>query len=326
MSLPLLFAQNRSPDEILVVDASDDPAPIEALIAKLAATSSVPLGLIRSAPGLTIQRNVGLRAASGDIVFFPDDDSMLFPGAIDAVMRIYELDEAEQIAGVAAGSTPHSPLGRAGGPEAAYAAKHQNPVMKFLATGFIYIETRVVRSPYSLLGEDITRDKQLPSKLAAAGCQVAADQEGFRMSFRRATLGPSAFNESLTQYCLGEDKDVCYGLASKGMIVELSGDHINHHEFPGARHGGFRRGLTEVLNQTYIVCRHTPQGHRARRAFLPYFLLLGFQMLLRSASSYQRDRLRGYLKGLREIGGLDRASPQEIDRTYREALARNLPA
>lgn len=325
MSLPLLLKQTRLPQEIVVVDSSDDHAPVAALVARLAAGSPVPLRLIHSAPGGALQRNLGRQAISGDVVIFPDDDSLFFPEAIAAVMRIYELDRDGVVAGVAAGATARSPLeDPSAGVAATYAAKRQRLPARLLAGAFLYAERHLIRSPFNLLREEIVRRKTLPPAIAAAGGQLAADQEGFRMSFRTAMLGPAPFNEALTLYALGEDKDLCYGLPERTIIVELTGDHVRHHEFPGARQGGFRRGFTEVLNQAYIVCRHTLPGDRARRGFWPYFLLLGVQILLRSASRYQRARLAGYLRAMWLLRRLDRAPASDLDARYRQIIARHL--
>ena len=325
MSLPLLLRQTRLPQEIVVVDSSDDHAAVAALVERLNGTAPVAIRLIQSAHGLTLQRNIGLGAISGDVVFFPDDDSLLFPETIAEVMRIYELDPDEVVAGVAAGATARSPLAQpSAGVAETYAAKRQGRIARLLAGAFLFLEGSVIRSPFNRLRADIARRKRLPPALAAAGAHLAVDQEGFRMSFRTRYLRDNPFNEALTFYCLGEDKDVCYGLPERTIIVELLGDHVHHHEFPGARHGGFRRGFTEVMNQTYIVCRHTRPGDDARRGFWPYFLLLGVQILLRSASPYQRDRLAGYLRAMRAMGTLTRAPAAEIDARYREILTRNL--
>ena len=85
------------------------------------------------------------------------------------------------------------------------------------------------------------------------------------MSFRRDVIMAHPFNERLSYYGLGEDKDASFGALADQILVGFSKALIYHHEFPGARHDGFRRGVMEILNQAYITCRHCAPGAKARR-------------------------------------------------------------
>lgn len=100
LSLPLMLGQSRLPEEIVVVDSSDDPAANKALIGRLASETDVPLHHITSRAGLSFQRNIGLERISSEVVFFPDDDSLVLPGALEAIMRIYDRDTCQIIGGV----------------------------------------------------------------------------------------------------------------------------------------------------------------------------------------------------------------------------------
>ena len=92
LSLPLLLAQTRPPLEIIVVDSTDAPEPIRGIVEEVAPTTAIPVSYLHSAPGASLQRNIGLARARGEVTLFPDDDSMLFPDAMERVMRIYERD------------------------------------------------------------------------------------------------------------------------------------------------------------------------------------------------------------------------------------------
>jgi len=69
--LTSLHGQTRKPDEIVVIDSSDDTTYKNKLIEKY---SGIPLTWLSSAPSVCIQRNLGIRAATGDWIFLCDDD------------------------------------------------------------------------------------------------------------------------------------------------------------------------------------------------------------------------------------------------------------
>src|SRR5512134_3200590 len=100
LSLPLLLKQSRKPNTIIIIDSSDDPEAVANVVNTYSARSDIPIKFIRSSAGTALQRNVALEHVTSDIVMFPDDDSLLLPGALDAIMRIYEADVEETIGGV----------------------------------------------------------------------------------------------------------------------------------------------------------------------------------------------------------------------------------
>ena len=77
-----LTHQNRMPDELIVVDSSDDTA-----IQEYMALENFPFErhYFHAGPGLTYARNIGIQKSSGDILFFFDDDVKLEPNYISYV-------------------------------------------------------------------------------------------------------------------------------------------------------------------------------------------------------------------------------------------------
>ena len=126
LSLPLLLAQTRPPLEIIVVDSTDAPEPIRGIVEEVARTTAIPVSYLHSAPGTSLQRNLGLARASGEVTLFPDDDSMLFPDAMERVMRIYERDAAGLVGGVCASEIARPPPEIAGAAEASYAPRAED--------------------------------------------------------------------------------------------------------------------------------------------------------------------------------------------------------
>lgn len=70
-TLDALARQDRLPDEVLVVDASDRPLDAEAL---RAAHAALPITCLHSRPNVCSQRNLGVRRARGSHVLLCDDD------------------------------------------------------------------------------------------------------------------------------------------------------------------------------------------------------------------------------------------------------------
>lgn len=75
--LQSLNAQTYLPSEIIIVDSSADEKIKKELEKKN--DYKMPVKYIHSQPGLTLQRNIGIKLASGDLLAFLDDDIVLHP-------------------------------------------------------------------------------------------------------------------------------------------------------------------------------------------------------------------------------------------------------
>ena len=82
-----ILVQTRLPDELIVVDDGDlDEIPLEFQCIQ----AGIALRYIKKdVPGLTESRNAGVRIATGDIIFFLDDDVILDREYIDQIMVVY---------------------------------------------------------------------------------------------------------------------------------------------------------------------------------------------------------------------------------------------
>ena len=109
LSLPLVLTQSFSPQQVIIVDSSEDKAPVATLVNDASRIPDIPLFVMQSARGIPLQRNLGLTKVTADITLFLDDDSLLLPDAISAIMRIYQLDRDEAIGGVCSREATHAP-------------------------------------------------------------------------------------------------------------------------------------------------------------------------------------------------------------------------
>jgi glycosyltransferase involved in cell wall biosynthesis len=86
-----LCAQTRAADEVIVVDQSIDDRTEEAV---KDFSSRLNMILLKAAPrGISAAKNAGLRAATGAIVAFPDDDCWYPEDVIRTVLSTFEADE-----------------------------------------------------------------------------------------------------------------------------------------------------------------------------------------------------------------------------------------
>ena len=109
--LRALEAQTYQNFEVLVVDGNEEPSParlaIEAYVSHANALRNV--ALIAAEKGLTRQRNVGLRAAKGDLICFLDDDVTFGVDFLLNVAKLFEQGDMQDVGGITPYDTLHYP-------------------------------------------------------------------------------------------------------------------------------------------------------------------------------------------------------------------------
>lgn len=326
LSLPLQLAQSHLPERIVVVDGSDDPSETRALVDRLAAGSPVPLVHLATEPGAARQRNLGLAHVSSDVTVFPDDDSLVHPGALAAMMRVYDLDEAGRIGGVCGTETRHPPPGVLDGEATPYEQRRSDRLKARVARVRVRLEDRLVPDPMKLAAHRLMRRLPPPEPwLAREGVERVEWMTGFRMSFRTASLR-AGFNEALGRYALFEDVDAGLGVLARGQALVAARDAlVYHHKSPERRSGGRELGVMHVLNRAYVTCRTGLVDARLRGALRRHARFKAFQYGLGAATAFERERLAGARAAARVIDELCDAAPDAVNATYlrlRAACAR----
>jgi len=92
--------QTRLPTSVRVVDASTDGATRTAVESYGVETVRERLVYQHAERGLTRQRNAGVRSRHSDIVHFVDDDCVLDPHHLEAIVSLFEADEPGELLGV----------------------------------------------------------------------------------------------------------------------------------------------------------------------------------------------------------------------------------
>ena len=99
--LDSILIQTRLPEEIIIVDDGEaDAAALKQRVAHKAPGVVLRYHRKDGEPGLTASRNIAIRMAQGDVVFFLDDDVVLEPEYVAAMMEIHENDASGEIGGV----------------------------------------------------------------------------------------------------------------------------------------------------------------------------------------------------------------------------------
>lgn len=101
--LECLMNQSRHPDEVIVVDASNDRLTAEVV------AGFAEVIYLRNESGfgrMTASRNIGLLHASGDIIAFVDDDAFAEPGWAEAIVAGYSEDAVGAVGGRALNRRP----------------------------------------------------------------------------------------------------------------------------------------------------------------------------------------------------------------------------
>lgn len=329
ISIPTHLGQSRPPRELIVVDASDDHAPVAESVRVAAEACGRAIGdgvrvMHSMPPSSSRQRNEGMALSDADVLMFPDDDSLWFDGAAEAVMRIYERDTDGVIGGVSFHehrSPPRHLL------EATGAAANDE---RSLGEKLIYrfsplrsqIERALVPSPMETAGRRLLAEHGVPGWLADVQATPVPYMHGFKMTYRGSALrAVGGFDETLSAYALYEDFDASYKVLRDAMLVQADAAGVYHHRAPGRRAGGRRTGAMLMLNLAYVTCRHSPPGSKTRQQLRRYAKVRYLQYLPRSRSEFGRERLEGFRRARRFLDEMIACPVDDMPALYLRAYA-----
>jgi len=267
-----VLRQDVAPVEIIIVDASDDDETERVVDAGFtcgipAAGLRVPIKYIRDRSWLTRQRNVGARAATGDIVQFLDDDIVLRPGYLRELAGAYaERPEVGGAMGVIEENARRKPGGT------------------FLER--LFMLNRVLDGNMQRSG--------LPTWLADAEDVTVVDHLNGCMSFRREVFDEFASDETLGGYGVMEDIDLSYRVGRKWVLVVVPRARMSHRVAPGGRISTGGLIATKVYNHYYLFRKNLA----GRGGSWPAFLWSQFGFLLTTLKFYRSaEAARGLLMG-----------------------------
>jgi len=272
-----LLAQTVLPDELIVVDQSDDDRGRQLISALVAAAPSdrrprLIYLLDRSINGTAAARNTGFDRARGDIVICYDDDVIAEPSTIGRLLAHYR--RTPEIAGLAPVITNYAPPGRL----------HRLHVWLFCRGPF-----RDERQPVYWFWRRYCSPTQVSVRMFT----------GAFMSFRRAALADIRHDARYRGASTGEDIDLCWTLGRQGARLAIATDaRIVHNRAPRPTR---RPEEAMIAAWGFLYRKHVPKTPGARIAFAWYVtgVLVGASV----AALRQRalDPLRSARAGLRAL-------------------------
>lgn len=316
LSIPLLLEQSRKPNTIIIVDSSDDPEIVANVVKNYSATSDIPIKFIRSSAGTALQRNIALRHVTSDIVMFPDDDSLLLPGALEAIMRIYEADVDERIGGVCGREVLEAPDAVLSVARKSYEMTRLDRLKQKVARQRFLLERRFCPDPLTVHGRSRCNAHGTPDWLSGQNAVPVEFMAGFRMSFRTRLIAEHGFDEALGRYALFEDVDASFSIMKNYLVVAAWDARIFHYRSPERRDAGMILGVMQILNRAYVICKHDESDTQARRALNKYAMFKLCIYLTETKSKFGRDRLIGAFRAYRCLPTLLKAAPEELTSTY----------
>ena len=246
------------PAEVVVVDGSPDRA-TDALLAAWARTCDLPFALlyVRSPAGLTRQRNVGIDATTGALVFFLDDDCEPLPGYFTAIRAVFHADPDAAIAAVA--GTLINEL-------------DQPLPLRWRIRLALRLVPRGEPGRYYPMATSVPRGLARPFM----GTRPTDVLPGAAFACRRAALARCRFSHFFDGYCQGDDLEISRRLARDWELRWCGDAHAIHRQAAGSRLTAFVKGRMEVRNRCFIWQRHTPHpGWRCRLQLYTDFLFAG---------------------------------------------------
>ncbi len=274
--LASLTSQTRPPEQIIIVDSSDQAlTESDRFRDAFDATvfSAIELLYLRSAPGLTAQRNLGATRATGDIVFFFDDDVVVAPDYLVIMMADFGA---------------HPEYGGGMGNIIGAGSRHRlgDIFRRLFMLNYANAAGRMQPSgwPTHAIGrQEFLRVEILSGALAA---------------YRRQILQEYRFDEAVVGYGYMEDVDFSYRVSRRYPLFYEPRALVEHHHTPLARDRMVVNRRMYLVNHHYFFRKNIYPT--CRWCLVPYlWSIIGLFLL--AALSGRWEALRGYGQGIWQV-------------------------
>lgn len=270
-TLASLSACEPPPDEVIVVDGDGSEATRRVVESFATSGTRSSHRYLPSSRGLTHQRNVGLAAATHEIVVFVDDD-MSFRLTPEAFQHVEQGFEDPAVAGV---------TGHIVDDEQRRVGRSRSRVRRLLFGK--RNEGKLTRFGYP---------RYLLDPLEEADVEY---MRGGFMSARRDPARTTGFDETLTGYALAEDEDFSYRLSRLGRIRYLPEIVVEHERFGPRNMRALNRSL--VVNRVYLFRKNFRRTPLARLEFAAFVGVLVCHRLLNG----EWAGVRGLAEGIGDV-------------------------
>ena len=279
-----LLAQSSVPDEIIVVDASDDRATDEPP-ERSAAAADQRIRHITSEAGISRQRNIGLDASRGDLVSFFDDDVLLDAQYLRVVLDRFAADTESLIGGI--GGLMTNPPRRSALETAfrkLFLIQTDKGLNRFRSSG-------IPDPGYAF--KDESEVEVLATTAVTYRRSAIAD-----IRFDEHRLGGAAFGFTSGR-CFGEDMLFSSMVGERHRLLILPAARFEHHPSPANREEVF------TMQTLYITALRLLSAPRKRNAAARQWAMAGLFILsvLQTLRYGDVGYMRGYFASLRRTRG-----------------------
>jgi GT2 family glycosyltransferase len=234
-TLRSVAAQTLVPDEVVIVDGAPSPG-AEPLIERSRKTLGLNIRFFRSSPpGAAVQRNVGVRAAAGEILVFLDDDAYPETDCFEQMVQVLDQDAERRVGGVGAliRNQPCSPPSRLAKRWFDFLADERQPSYAGMVIG-----PAVAIGPWPDGRQDPIRVEWLMSTCVA---------------YRRSALSAAAFNPRFVGYSFMEDVELSLRVGRRFALVVQPRAYIFHDAQTSRFKHPYVRARMVVANRYYVM-------------------------------------------------------------------------
>jgi len=275
--------------------------------------------VVKSAPGLTLQRNLALTKVLHPVVFFPDDDSIWFPNVAALKMAVYEADTKNRISAVCGAESREPPPGFGEGEKIQYSMRKYDRIRQRTAHLRTKFERWLVPDPAGVLGREFISEGKPQEWWPALNVTAVGWMTGFRMSFRTQVAQAHQFDPAFTGYSLFEDIDASFSAWRLGAVVASLNARIFHYKSPERRDAGLKLGVAQILNKAYVIAKHALPSSRAKKAASRFFCYKRFQYKMAARDQFGKDRYDGAKRALNFVPDLLQRSPPQLTMLFETA-------
>ena len=273
-----LFNQIELPDELIFVDSSDVPIKSNKNFINFLTEwqGKIEIRHIHSQVGLTKQRNVGIKEATGDIIYFFDDDTILKANYLQIMNKTFN-DNPDYMGGMGT---------FIGMPEQSFKGAIVNLFRRFFLLQHDYSNGKFQISGFPRHPYGINKFMEID---VLGGCG---------MVYRKEIFKEFKFDENLTGYSYMEDVDFSRRVSHKYKLFYNPEAKLEH------RHGSGGRGNIKDRKKMYMVnCRYLffKNFYLRNRLFIiaHWWSILG--LIIHSFIFEAKEATKGYIHGLKEF-------------------------
>lgn len=285
--LQSILNQSRLPSEVIVVD--DGALPEPPLKAEFESRGIHYQYARKDRPDMCESRNLGIRMATGEVVFFLDDDVVLEPDYVAELMGSLERDATGRVAGVGGVTLGTTPVGVKAWARALYRAC-------FLISGFR--EGRILPSGFCTeLGESvIPLRRETPVEFLCGGISA----------YRAWVFKEFTFVRDYEKFGYGEDKDFSHRVARRYRLLANPRARLTHYHSPSMRSDYSERGRKFIMGRYFFFRAYVDQKWWNRFCFgyaVLGYALAGWAALACCPSRRKLALAQGVLRAIRQILG-----------------------